>query len=99
MGATDEHGGGLSVYNVDTAKTKATAAAADYEASAPAVTPAANVADAKSNDDGIVSTSIYTKDGIVYEVAIKEVIETVTLDSMRRRHAHHHARNFVHGRA
>jgi hypothetical protein len=98
MGATDEHGGGLSVYNVDSAKE--TVAAAAYEASAPAVTPAANVADAKSGgDDDIVSTSIYTKDGIVYEVAIKEVIETVTVDAMRRRHAHHHARNFVHGRA
>jgi hypothetical protein len=58
---------------------------------APAVTPLANVADAAKNDE-IVSTSTYTKDGVVYEVAIVEVVVTTTVAADYRRHAHKHRR-------
>jgi hypothetical protein len=100
-GATDAYGGGISVYAVKTSATPATSeakststSAAAYEAeaevaSAPAVTAAAVAADAVE-DDSIVSHTTYTKDGVVYEVAIKEVIQTVTVEAKRRRHAHMH---------
>ncbi|KAF7442882.1 DUF1996 multi-domain protein [Pyrenophora tritici-repentis] len=50
-----------------------------------------------AEDDGtIISTSTYVKDGVVYEVVIKEVITYVTVDSKRRRHAHKHRRDREH---
>ena len=104
-GATDAYGGGISVYAVKTSATPAASeakstsiSAAAYEAApAPAVTAAAVVADA-AEDDSIISTTTYTKDGVVYEVAIKEVIQTVTVEAKRRRHAHKHRRDHAHGR-
>jgi hypothetical protein len=108
-GATDAYGGGISVFAVKTSATpaaseakptSASSAAADayaYEAAAPAVTPAAKAEDATAEDDGIVSTTIYTRDGVVYEVAIKEVIQYVTVEAKRRRHAHQHRRDRSHG--
>ena len=82
---TDKWGGGISVYDVKTSDVPA----------APAITPSANLDDAAAPEGKIVSTSIYTKDGIVYEVAIEEVYVTVTADAAarRRRHAHAHRRH------
>jgi hypothetical protein len=104
-GATDAFGGGISVFAVKTgaaaaaaSEAKPTSSAAAYDAApAPAVTAAANAKDAAAEDDGIISTTTYTRDGVVYEVAIKEVIQTVTVDAKRRRHAHQHRRNTLRG--
>lgn len=91
--ARSEGPAGISVYNVE----KVTPAA-QYNAY-PAVTPAA-VAPAKEapkeeeKDDGIISTTTYVKDGVVYVVAIKEV-EVYVNDPLRRRHAHAHRRNIA----
>lgn len=95
---TDKWGGGISVYNV-----KPSALAAEPAPAAPAITPAADINDApKSDADGsIVSTTTYTLSGTVYEVAIKEVIQTVTVEAAYknklRRHAHVHRRDREHG--
>lgn len=72
----------------------------------PLVTPAADIKDAKPNDDDddIITTTTYTKEGVVYEVCIKEVEVTVTVmaddepapSPHLRRHAHRHRRNAGH---
>ncbi|KAI8933058.1 hypothetical protein NX059_009704 [Plenodomus lindquistii] len=82
------------------------AVAAAVSALTPTVTPAADIKDAAPPaDDGIISTTVYTKDGIVYEVAIKEIEVTVTLNedgtvatpaANYRRHAHRHRREHQH---
>lgn len=84
MGAGD-----ISVDNVVEKPTPA----AEYN-SYPEITPAAQPPKEAVNedDDGIVSTTTYTKDGVVYVVAIKEV-EVYVTDPLRRRHAHAHRRN------
>jgi hypothetical protein len=84
---TDKWGGGISVYDVKTSDAPA----------APAITPSANLEDAAAPEGKIVSTSTYTKDGIVYVVAIEEVYVTVTADAAakRRRHVHAHRRHGV----
>ncbi|EUC36987.1 hypothetical protein COCCADRAFT_2113 [Bipolaris zeicola 26-R-13] len=87
--------GGISVYNVADKPTPA----AEYN-SYPEITPVAQPpkeavkeeAPKDEKDDGIVSTTTYTKDGVVYVVAIKEV-EVYVTDPLRRRHAHAHRRN------
>jgi hypothetical protein len=81
---TDKWGGGISVYNVKT-----------NDAPAPVMTLSASIEDAAAPEGKIVSTSTYTKDGIVYEVAIEEVYVTVTVDAAAklRRHAHAHRRH------
>jgi hypothetical protein len=94
-GATDKYGGGaFSVYAVKTSaapavsEAKPTSSAAAYDAApAPAVTATANAEDAASAD-GIISTTTYTSAGVVYEVAIKEVVQTITVEAKRRRHNH-----------
>lgn len=77
--ARSEGVGGISVYNVDPAP------------SIPAVTPAPEY----TQDVGIISTTTYTSAGTVYEVAIKEVQVTVTVEAAykkARRHADAHRR-------
>jgi len=91
-------GGGISVYNVESpssmvTKSSSSSSMADY--AAPVVTPIADIANALK-DDEIVSTSTYTKDGVVYEVAIVEVVVTTTVGADRRRHAHKHRRDHGH---
>jgi hypothetical protein len=98
--------GGISVYNVESPSTmvksssspspsssssSSAAGYGDYPA-APAVTPLADIADAVLGDDEVISTSTYTKDGVVYEVAIVEVVVTTTVGADYRRHAHKHRR-------
>jgi hypothetical protein len=79
---TDKWGGGISVYDVKTSDVPA----------APAVTASPNLEDAAAPEGKIVSTSTYTKDGIVYMVAIEEVYVTVTADAAAKRRRHVHAR-------
>lgn len=69
---------------------------------APAVTP--KPAAETPVDGNIISTSTYTKDGVVYLVAIKEVIVYVTVSedaagykARRHAHAHAHRRDSEHG--
>lgn len=90
---TDKYGGGISVYNVK--PTPAAAAPAKEEpAAAPVVTSAAKVEDATPTDTegSIISTKTETIDGVVYEIAIKEVVKTTTVLERRKRHVHAHAR-------
>lgn len=99
--ARSEGAGGISVYNVKTDAPAPTEAPAPP--AAPAVTPAPDVKDAPDSDaDGsIVSTTTYTSAGTVYEVAIKEIAVTVTVEAAyknkMRRHAHVHRRDHEHG--
>ncbi|KAJ4377492.1 hypothetical protein N0V83_000317 [Neocucurbitaria cava] len=101
---------GISVYDAPTsAAAPATSAAApsyaaESAAAAPAVTAAAEVKHASKQDaDGsIISTTTYTSAGTVYEVAIKEIAVTVTIEddsykARHRRHAHLHRRDREHG--
>lgn len=86
--------GGISVYNVESPSTMIkSSSSADYGnyPAAPAVTPLADIVDAVAGDEA-VSTSTYTKDGVVYEVAIVEVVVTTTVGADYRRHAHKHRR-------
>lgn len=92
---------GVSVYNVPSS---APAAGPAPPAVTPAPAAAPSNANYNGNDDGIVSTSIYTKDGVVYEVCIKQVEVTVTITegaeptpAHYRRHAHVHRRGGEHG--
>jgi hypothetical protein len=59
----------------------------------PVVTPAPKAVDVDNAAAGkIISTSTYTKDGIVYEVAIEEVAVTVTVTDdgvYKKRHRRH----------
>ncbi|CAA9963056.1 wsc domain-containing protein [Pyrenophora teres f. maculata] len=92
--------GGISVYNVDVdvnvgVNAAPTTSSSSSSSPTPAAPPAAitPVADPDADEDGsIISTSTYVKDGVVYEVVIKEVITYVTVNSKRRRHAHKHRR-------
>lgn len=87
--ARSQGAGGISVFNV-----KPSVYVADVPAPSPAVTPAP-AASSSAQDGSIVRTTTYTSAGVVYEVAIKEVIEYVTLpesSNKARRHAHVHAR-------
>jgi hypothetical protein len=94
--ARSQGAGGISVYNVESPSTmvksssSSSTSTAGYPA-APAVTPLADIADALVGDEA-VSTSTYTKDGVVYEVAIVEVVVTTTVGADYRRHAHKHRR-------
>jgi hypothetical protein len=86
--------GGVSVYNVKPSAVpevvKPVAPVPEVAPAAPAVTPIANIADAVVDKANIISTSTYTKDGIVYEVAIEEVAVTVTVtDSYAKKHRRH----------
>lgn len=71
-------------------------ASAVYSA-APAVTPSPSLDDAAAPEGSIISTTIYTSAGVVYEVAIEEVVITTTVDSYARakarRHVHAHRRH------
>lgn len=94
---------GISVYDVPTSAA-APSYAAVSAAAAPAVTAAADIKQAPKQDvDGsIISTTTYTSAGTVYEVAIKEVAVTVTVEdnsykAKHRRHAHLHRRDREHG--
>ncbi|KAF2024383.1 hypothetical protein EK21DRAFT_78795 [Setomelanomma holmii] len=93
--ARSEGPGGISKYDV---KTTPAAAASP----SPVVTPAPakqEVDDAAAGK--IISTSTYTSNGIVYEVAIEEVAVTVTVTDdaaykhKHRRHADVHARRHI----
>jgi len=110
--ARSEGPGGISKYDVNTAEPKPAAPSAKYEApkapkvevppAPPAVTPAP--APAKQNVDPnakIVSTTTYTSAGVVYEVAIEEVVVVVTVTEdaaykpKHRRHADAHVRKHL----
>lgn len=83
-------------YNTDALEVNKPTKAADSPA-APAVTPSPSLSDAADSEGSIISTKIYTENGIVYEVAIEEVVVTTTVDSaFRRRHAHAHRRREFH---
>ncbi|ORY19293.1 hypothetical protein BCR34DRAFT_210422 [Clohesyomyces aquaticus] len=104
---TDKYGGGISVAAVNAGLSKAPEAptmvisvsSAPASSAAPVTTaPAAPVVE----DGTIISTSTYTSAGTVYEVAIKEIDITVTVEptpaARLRRHAHHmHRRDREHG--
>jgi hypothetical protein len=91
--ARSEGPGGISVYAV---KPAASAAAVDVKSVAAPVAPVVTPApDASKANDGkkIISTTTYTSAGVVYEVAIEEVMVTVTVTEdgaykKARRHAH-----------
>lgn len=94
--------GGISVYNVDVnaAHSSSSPAPSSPTSAAPvaAITPVVDAGIGAGDKDGkIISTSTYVKDGVVYEVVIKEVITYVTVDAKRRRHSHKHRRNREHG--
>jgi len=103
--------GGISVYNVDVnvapSSSSSSSSSSSPSPSSPtsaapiaAITPVVEVgigAGAGDEDGNIISTSTYVKDGVVYEVVIKEVITYVTVDAKRRRHSHKHRRNREHG--
>ncbi|KAF9691249.1 hypothetical protein EKO04_010711 [Ascochyta lentis] len=109
---TDKWGGGISVYNVKTSavpgpqNTDSLAVAAPSKSSSsvssaatPAVTPSPNLSSAAPPVGSIITTEVYTKDGVVYEVAIEEVVVYVTVDAAyrkARRHAHAHRRHDLH---
>lgn len=79
--ARSEGAGGISVYNINP------------DPAAAAVTPAPAAEDAAGADGSIVRTTTYTSAGTVYEIAIKEVVQYVTVDAAaKKRHAHVHAR-------
>lgn len=83
-------------YNTDALEVTKPTEAADSSA-APAITPSPSLNDAADPEGSIISTKIYTENGIVYEVAIEEVVVTTTVDSaFRRRHAHAHRRREFH---
>lgn len=100
---------GVSVYNVKTsasagpyntdsleiaAPSKAAAVSSEAPA-APAITASPSLDDA-APEGSIISTKIYTEGGVVYEVAIEEVVITTTVDSaFRRRHVHAHRRRVI----
>lgn len=99
--ARSEGAGGISVYNVEPTPIYDAVVAA-VTPLLPVVTPAAEIKDAApKEDDDIISTTTYTKDGVVYEVCIKEVEVTVTVTEDEpeatpanyRRHVHRHLRN------
>ncbi|KAF2733399.1 WSC domain-containing protein [Polyplosphaeria fusca] len=105
---TDKYGGGISVLNVNggaaepsevnAAETPAAVVTSNAaEAPAPTPPPAAEQPEGK-----IISTSTFTSAGIVYEMAIEEVVQYVTVDApaakLRKRHHHHmHRRDREHG--
>lgn len=65
----------------------------------PSVTSSASLSDAADPVGSIISTKIYTENGIVYEVAIEEIVITTTVDAAykkARRHAHVHRRREFH---
>jgi hypothetical protein len=104
---TDEYGGGISVANVANLPSpgvpEAPAASFTSELSVidpPAITSAPEVPPAPKGN--IISTSTYTSAGTVFEVAIEEVIQYVTVDApvaKPKRHVHHmhHRRDKEHG--
>jgi hypothetical protein len=84
--------GGVSVYDVKPSVPAAPAVsdlpAVISAAAAPVVTAAASLEDAANGK--IVSTTTYTSEGIVYEVAIEEVAVTVTVtDTAAKKHRRH----------
>jgi hypothetical protein len=83
-------------YNTDSLEIAAPSKAAATDAPAPAVTPSPSLDDAADAAGSIISTKIYTEGGVVYEVAIEEVVVTTTVDSAyRRRHVHAHRRRVI----
>lgn len=111
--ATDSYGGGISIQNVAQANPSEinanVAATPEPVTSSPAPPPPAPAptqppAQEAQPKGSIISTSIYTSSGVVYEVAIEEVPVYVTVEApaqkqRRRRHAHHmhHQRDREHG--
>lgn len=112
--ATDEYGGGISIQNVGQASqpseinTEALATATPSTVITSSSTPQAPAPTEMIAPDpqkgSIVSTSTYTSAGVVYDVAIEEVVVYVTVDDSapkpkQRRHAHHmhHRRDREHG--
>ena len=103
---TDKWGGGISVYNVKTTAVPGPqntdsldiVLPSSTKAAVPAVTPSPALEDAADPVGSIISTKIYTEGGIVYEVAIEEVVVTTTVESYKkaRRHAHAHRRRELH---
>ncbi|KAF2267280.1 hypothetical protein CC78DRAFT_457652 [Lojkania enalia] len=109
---TDEFGGGLSNANaaayslapeplaVDAPEAAATTTSAPPapEAPAPTTPPLAEEPEGK-----IIATSTYTSAGTVYEVAIEEIVQYVTVEvpapapKLRRHHHHMHRRDREHG--
>lgn len=84
--AKSEGPGGVSKFDVAPSAVPEVAPAP----AAPVVTPVANIADAVGDKANIVGYTTYTKDGIVYEVAIEEVVTTVTVtDSAAKKHRRH----------
>lgn len=80
------------------AKTSSKAAESSSKAAAPAVTPSPSLEDAADPAGSIISTKIYTEGGVVYEIAIEEVVVTTTVDAAyrrARRHAHAHRRRVI----
>ncbi|KAH8731733.1 hypothetical protein GQ44DRAFT_603215 [Phaeosphaeriaceae sp. PMI808] len=90
--ARSEGPGGISVYNIKPSDAPAPPKM-DAPPAPPVVTPAPTKAEVEKAAAGkIVSTSTYTSNGIVYEVAIEEVAVTITVTDSDykkyRRHAH-----------
>jgi hypothetical protein len=105
--ATDNYGGGISVYNVKTdipvlplVPTSAPPAKVYDVPAPPAITPPPKKQEAAPAGK-IISTSTYTSAGVVYEVAIEEVAYTVTVTEDSYKHKHkrhaHHRRQHEHG--
>lgn len=89
---TDKWGGGISVYNVKSEESSA-AVQPTTSAAEPVITPSPSYDEAVQGEGSIIGTSTYTKDGVIYEIAIKEITVTVTEGAAKaRRHAHAHRR-------
>lgn len=83
-------------YNTDSLEIAKPSKAATSSAAAPAITPSPILDDAVDPAGSIISTKVYTDDGIVYEVAIEEVVVTTTVDAAyRKRHVHAHRRRII----
>lgn len=83
----------------DKAPVSYSAKAPSSSVEAPAVTPSPSLSDAVDPSGNIISTTVYTKDGVVYEVVIEEVVIYTTVDASyrkARRHANAHRRRELH---
>jgi hypothetical protein len=101
---TDEYGGGISVQAAaptpaDVGVDANAGAGGQEEPAPPAVTPPPAGEPADAAKGKIISTSTYTKDGVVHEVVIEEVPVYVTVDApaAAKRHSHHYRRDREHG--
>nr|GFD60065.1 hypothetical protein [Tanacetum cinerariifolium] len=74
-------------YNTDSLEIAKPSKTATSSTVAPVVTPSPSLDDAVDPKGSIISTKIYTEGGIVYEVAIEEIVLTTTVDAAyRKRH-------------